>query len=243
MQNTSEIYLGDRTMKTHTVVSTEEWLAARKTLLVKEKELTRLRDQLSQERRDLPWVKVEKNYVFDDPNGQQTLSELFDGLSQLMVYHFMLGPEWEEGCPSCSFWADNFEGIDIHLKHRDITFLAMSRAEIEKIEAYKKRMGWTFKWVSSFTNDFNYDFNVSFTHDGKEKNEITYNYLKQPYFIDELAGVSVFFKDEQGDIFHTYSTYSRGLDMLNGAYNYIDLVPLGRNEDDGMSWVRHHNKY
>jgi len=231
-------------MTTHPVVTQEEWFAARKQLLAEEKEFTRLRDQLSQKRRDLPWVKVTKDYVFDSPNGKQPLSELFHDQSQLMVYHFMLGPDWEEGCKSCSFWADNFEGIDIHLKHRDISFLAISRAEIEKIEAYKKRMGWTFNWVSSFNNDFNYDFQASFTTDQKNKNEVFYNYIKQPYFSDEMAGVSVFIKDEQNCIFHTYSTYARGLDILNGAYNHIDLAPMGRNEEDGiMSWLRHHDQY
>ena len=230
-------------MTTHPVVTQGEWLAARKQLLAEEKEFTRLRDQLSQKRRDLPWVKVTKDYVFDSPNGKQPLSELFHDQSQLMVYHFMLGPDWEEGCKSCSFWADNFEGIDIHLKHRDISFLAISRAEIEKIEAYKKRMGWTFNWVSSFNNDFNYDFQASFSSDQEKKNEVIYNYIKRPYFTDEMAGVSVFIKDEEHSIFHTYSTYSRGLDILNGAYNYIDLAPMGRNEEDGMSWLRHHDQY
>jgi predicted dithiol-disulfide oxidoreductase (DUF899 family) len=161
-----------------------------------------------------------------------------------MIYHFMLGPDWEEGCPSCSFWADNFNGIDIHLAHRDISFLAVSRAGYEKIEAYKQRMGWSFKWVSSQNNDFNYDFCVSFSPEDKEANEITYNYIKQPYFIDELPGVSVFIKNAQGDIFHTYSTYSRGLDILNGAYNYIDLSPKGRDEESGaMNWLRRHDQY
>ena len=156
----------------------------------------------------------------------------------------MLGPEWEEGCPSCSFWADNFNGIDIHLAHRDISFLAVSRAAYEKIEAYKQRMGWDFKWVSSLGNDFNFDLGVSFTAEEKEADEITYNYLKQPYIIDELPGISVFYQDEQGDIFHTYSTYSRGLDILNGAYNYIDLSPKGRDEENGiMHWLRRHDQY
>lgn len=230
-------------MPTHKAVSEQEWLTARKALLVKEKELTRLRDQISEERRKLPWVKVEKEYVFEGPDGTETLSDLFDGQSQLVIYHFMYGPDWDEGCPSCSFWADNFDGIDIHLKHRDITFLAISRADYKTLEAYKRRMGWRFKWVSSQNSDFNYDFQVSFTPEQKEKNETTYNYREQPYFIDELPGVSVFFKDEQGNIFHTYSAYARGLDMLNGAYNYIDLTPKGRDEESGMSWVRRHDQY
>jgi len=231
-------------MTSHTIASRSEWIEARKQLLAKEKEFTRMRDQLSAQRRELPWVKVEKEYVFDDGEGKQSLSDLFNGKSQLMIYHFMLGPEWEEGCPSCSFWADNFNGIDIHLAHRDISFLSVSRAGIQKIEDYKKRMGWSFKWVSSLNNNFNYDYGVSFTQEEKEANEITYNYLNQPYFIDELAGVSVFVKNEQNDIYHTYSTYSRGLDILNGSYNYIDLSPKGRDEGDGiMNWLRRHDQY
>lgn len=226
-----------------TSVSREEWLEARQSLLVKEKEFTRLRDELSAERRQLPWVKITKDYIFNSVNGRQTLAELFEDKSQLMIYHFMLGPEWQEGCPSCSFWADNFDGIDIHLAHRDISFLVISRAQSDKIENYKKRMGWTFKWMSSHNSDFNYDFNVSFNAQHKELNEIEYNYLKQPYFMDELPGVSVFFKDEAGDIFHTYSTYSRGLDILNGAYNFIDLAPKGRDEESPMSWLSRHDQY
>jgi len=230
-------------MNTHTVVSQEEWLEARQELLVKEKEFTRLRDQLSQQRRSLPWVKIEKNYVFEGADRQLNLSDLFAGKSQLIIYHFMFGPDWDEGCPSCSFWADNFDGIDIHLAHRDITFLAVSRAEYRKLEAYKQRMGWSFNWLSSLHSDFNYDFSVSFTDEEKAKNETFYNYRKQAYFVDELAGVSVFYKDDQGDIYHTYSTYSRGVDILNGAYNYIDLSPKGRDETNGMSWLRRHDQY
>jgi len=231
-------------MKLNKVVTQEEWLKARKELLSKEKELTRLRDQLSLERRSLPWVKVEKEYSFLDAKGQQSLKDLFGGKSQLLVYHFMFGPDWDEGCKSCSFWADNFNGIDIHLAHRDISFLAVSRNDLKKLEKYKKRMGWSFKWVSSINTDFNFDFNVSFSQEQKENDQVTYNYFDQPYFIDELAGVSVFFKDEQDDIYHTYSAYSRGIDVLNGAYNYIDLTPKGRDEEDGiMNWLRHHDKY
>lgn len=231
-------------MTSHTVVSQQEWLKAREELLLKEKEFTRLRDQLSAERRALPWVKVDKNYIFDGPDGKQSLADLFEDKSQLMIYHFMLGPDWDEGCPSCSFWADNFDGIDIHLAHRDIAFLAVSRGSYQQLEAYKKRMGWSFKWVSSLNSDFNYDLGVSFTPEEKETNEISYNYRKQPYFMDELPGVSVFFRNEQGEIFHTYSTYSRGLDILNGAYNFIDLSPKGRDEEDGiMKWLRRHDQY
>ena len=231
-------------MLSHSVVSEEEWIEARKLLLAKEKEFTRLRDQLSAERRELPWVKIEKDYIFDGPDGKLSLADLFNDNSQLVIYHFMLGPEWEEGCKSCSFWADNFNGIDIHLAHQDISFLVVSRAGYEKIKAYKQRMGWNFKLLSSQNNDFNYDFGVSFTAEEKASNEITYNYLKQAYMIDELAGVSVFIKNEQNEIFHTYSTYSRGLDILNGAYNYIDLTPKGRDESNGiMSWLRLHDQY
>ncbi len=231
-------------MKSHAVVSQEDWLIARKELLAKEKEFTRLRDQLSAERRALPWVKVEKDYIFDGEQGQENLVDLFGDKSQLMIYHFMMGSNWEEGCPSCSFWADNFNGIDIHLAHRDIAFLAVSRGAYEKLAAYKKRMGWSFKWMSSLNSDFNYDMSVSFSTEEKETNEITYNYRKQPCFMDEYPGVSVFYKNDEGEIFHTYSTYSRGLDILNGAYNYIDLSPKGRDEEDGiMNWLRRHDQY
>ncbi|MEE9310498.1 MAG: thioredoxin family protein [Cocleimonas sp.] len=231
-------------MTTHTVVSSAEWLIARKKLLAKEKEFTRQRDKLTEETRALPWVKIEKDYRFDGEQGQQNLSELFGDKSQLIIYHFMLGPDWDEGCPSCSFWADNFDGIDSHLAHRDIAFLAVSRGSYEQLTAYKKRMGWSFKWMSSINSDFNYDMGVSFSTEEKEKNEITYNYRKQPYFIDELQGVSVFYKNDKDEVFHTYSTYSRGVDILNGAYNYIDLSPKGRDEGDGiMNWLRRHDQY
>ncbi len=233
-------------MKNHTIVSQEEWLIARKELLTKEKEFTRLRDKLSAERRELPWVKIDKDYIFGGEKGQQSLTDLFGNKSQLIIYHFMLGPDWDEGCPSCSFWADNFDGIDVHLAHRDIAFLVVSRGAYEKLAIYKKRMGWNFEWVSSTNSDFNYDMGVSFSvsEEEKENNEITYNYRKQPYFIDELPGVSVFYKNDKGEIFHTYSSYSRGIDILNGAYNYIDLSPKGRDEKDGiMNWLRRHDEY
>jgi len=229
------------------VVTREEWLAARKDHLVREKEFTRLRDQLSAERRALPWVKVEKNYVFDGPNGKETLADLFAGRSQLLVYHFMLGPEWEAGCKSCSFLADHIDGSVIHLVHRDVTFVVVSRAPLSKIEAYKKRMGWCFKWVSSFSSDFNSDFNVSFTQEDVAKGKTIYNYqVRESQEAGEAPGASVFYKDEHGTTFHTYSTYARGLDMLIGAYNYLDLVPKGRDEDGlpfGMDWVRRHDEY
>ena len=233
-------------MKTHKVVFKDEWLAARREHLAKEKAFTRLRDQLSQERRELPWVKVEQEYVFDGPNGKETLLELFEGRSQLIIYHFMYGPDWAEGCLSCSFWADNFNGITVHLNHRDITLLAVSRAPLGTLEAYKRRMGWAFKWVSSFGSDFNRDYHVSFTPEEMEKDEMFYNFRISKFPSEEAPGISVFYTNEQGDVFHTYSCYSRGLDMLNGAYHYLDLVPKGRDEDDlphSMAWLRRHDQY
>ena len=233
-------------MKNHKVVSREEWLAERKKHLEKEKEFTRLRDQLSKNRRELPWVKVEKEYIFDGPNGKESLSDLFEGKSQLIVYHFMFGPDWDEGCPSCSFWADNFNGIVIHLNHRDINLVAISRAPLEKLEAYKKRLGWSFKWVSSYGNDFNWDYNVSFTKEEMEKEEMYYNYKKMSFPSDEGPGISVFYKKDKGEIFHTYSCYERGLDMLNGAYHYMDLAPKGRDEDElpyTMAWLERRDQY
>jgi predicted dithiol-disulfide oxidoreductase (DUF899 family) len=228
------------------IVSEKEWVEARKALLNKEKEFTALRDQLSQQRRDLPWVPVTKDYVFEGQNGKQTLSELFDGRSQLIIYHFMFDPSWDEGCPHCSFWADNFNGIIVHLNHRDVTMIAVSRAPYSKLAAYQKRMGWNFKWVSSYGTDFNFDYHVSFTKEELAKNEAYYNYIEQASPSPELQGVSVFFKDSQGRVFHTYSTYSRGIDMLNAAYNYLDLVPKGRDEaghDFPQFWVRRHDEY
>ncbi len=233
-------------MTKHKVLAREDWITERKKLLAKEKEFTRLRDQLSQQRRELPWEKVEKNYNFDTPEGKQSLADLFGGKSQLIIYHFMFGPDWEEGCLSCSFWADNFNNIDIHLAHRDITLLAVSRAPLEKLEPYKKRMGWNFKWVSSFNNDFNYDYQVSFTPEEMDKGKMYYNYQVTGFPSSEGPGISVFYKDDNGDIFHTYSCYSRGLDMLNGAYHYMDLVPKGRDEDNlpyTMAWLRRHDQY
>jgi predicted dithiol-disulfide oxidoreductase (DUF899 family) len=233
-------------MQNQKIVSRDEWLSARTAYLAKEKEFTRLRDQLSQERRELPWVKVDKEYLFNGPNGQETLADLFEGRSQLIVYHFMYGPDWEEGCPSCSFWADNFNDIVVHLNHRDITLIAVSRAQLDKLEAYKERMGWSFKWVSSFANDFNYDYYVSFTPDQLEKGGVNYNYGTTNFSGDELPGISVFYRNEAGEVFHTYSCYARGLDMLNGAYHYMDLAPKGRDEEDlpyTMAWLRRHDSY
>jgi predicted dithiol-disulfide oxidoreductase (DUF899 family) len=232
-------------MQPHRIVSAEDWTKARKAFLAKEKEFTRTRDQLSVDRRALPWVKVDKAYVFDTPQGKKTLGELFAGSSQLLVYHFMLGPGWEEGCPSCSFLADHFDGAIIHLAQRDVTFTAVSRAPLAEIEAFETRMGWRFPWVSSFGSDFNFDYHVSFKEDevGKDGD---YNYEQREIDSDELPGASVFFKDESGTVFHTYSAYARGLDILLGAYNFLDLTPKGRDEAElpwTMAWVRHHDKY
>src|SRR5215831_14524387 len=209
-------------MPGHTVVSREEWLEARKAHLAKEKEFTRRRDELSRQRRELPWVKVEKNYVFDSPRGRETLADLFDGRSQLIVYHFMFGPDWQQGCPSCSFLADHIDGAGVHLAHRDVTLLAVSRAPLPQIDTFKKRMGWRFKWVSSHGNDFNFDYHVSFTQDDLAQGQVYYNYHLLEFsgeISPEAPGISVFYKDATGAIFHTYSSYARGLDILIGAYN------------------------
>jgi predicted dithiol-disulfide oxidoreductase (DUF899 family) len=230
----------------HQVVSREEWLVTRKEFLAKEKEFTRLRDQLSQQRREMPWVKVDTDYVFEGPNGQVTLGDLFAGQSQLLVYHFMFGPSWEQGCKSCSFWADNYNGVSVHLNHRDVSLVAISKAPFAQVDAYKQRMGWDFTWVSSNGNDFNRDYHVSFSPEEMEQKERYYNYRMGQFPQEEAPGISVFYKDEQGTIFHTYSCYSRGLDMLNGTYHYLDLMPKGRDEAGlsySMEWVRHHDKY
>ena len=228
------------------IVSREEWLTKRLELMNKEKEFTRLRDELSAQRRQLPRVKVDKDYRFLSPSGEVTLADLFDHNSQLVVYHFMFGPDWEEGCPSCSFWADNYNGTDIHLAHRDIKLIAISRAPLEKLEAYKARMGWSFDWVSSLNSDFNFDYAVSFSEEERESGESTYNFGTMPFTMEEAPGFSVFYKDENGDIFHTYSTFARGLDIFNSAYHIMDMTPKGRDEDDlpfTMAWVRRHDQY
>ena len=238
--------LGSKSGSNHRVVSQDEWLAARKAHLAKEKEFTRLRDELSQQRRELPWVKLEKNYVFDAPGGGKVaLAELFAGRSQLIVYHFMFDPAWSQGCKSCSFVADHYNPAVIHLEHRDVTLVTVSKAPIEKIEAFRKRMGWTFKWVSSFGNNFNRDFGVSFTEEELNAPNAVYNYDRKPYPIRELPGMSVFVKDDDGNIFHTYSTYARGLDIFLGTYNLLDITPKGRDEAEtpGMGWLRHHDRY
>jgi predicted dithiol-disulfide oxidoreductase (DUF899 family) len=228
----------------HKVVSSEKWNEARKQLLIKEKEFTRLRDQLSQERRAMPWEAVNKQYVFHGPDGKQTLPELFDGRSQLIVYHFMFGPSWEAGCPHCSHWADNFNSIIVHLNQRDVTMIAVSRAEYSRLAAYQKRMGWNFRWFSSADTDFNFDYHVSFTPEELAKKEAFYNYARQDPGSSEREGVSVFYKDSTGSVFHTYSTYARGIDMLNVDYHYLDLVPKGRDEAGrGPYWVRRHDEY
>lgn len=225
------------------IVSQKEWVEAQKAHLAKEKEFTRLRDRLSKERRELPWVSVEKNYIFETSEGKKTLADLFDGRSQLIVYHFMFGPEWEEGCPSCSFLSDHSEGARIHLEHHDVKYVAISRAPLSKIEPFKKRMGWKFDWASSNENDFNYDYHVSFTEDEIAKGEMYYNYEMQNFPSEEAHGISVFYKDETGDVFHTYSSYARGGDIFLGTYNFLDITPKGRNETEIMEWVRHHDKY
>ena len=228
----------------HKIVSRAEWTAARKELLAREKQFTHERDRLSAARRDLPWVRVTENYVFERARGKATLPELFDGRSQLVVYHFMFGPDWKAGCKSCSFWADNFNGIVEHLKHRDVTLMAISRAPLAKLTAFAERLGWTFEWASSLDNTFNHDFGVSFTPDELAGGKVSYNYETQDARGPELPGISVFYQD--GDaVFHTYSCYARGLDMLNTAYHYLDLVPKGRDEDGArpMSWLKLRDEY
>jgi len=232
--------------KRHAVVSREEWLAARTAFLAKEKEFTRLRDDLSRQRRELPWVKVEKQYSFEGPRGRETLAELFEKRSQLIIYHFMFNPDSTEGCKHCSFWADNFNGVDIHLNHRDVTFIAASRAPLARIEPFKKRMGWSFKWVSSFQSDFNYDYHASFTPEENQSKTAFFNYSKTDAGMPDREGISVFCRDGSGSIFHTYSCFARGIDMMNAAYHFLDLVPKGRDEEAlkaPQAWVRYHDRY
>jgi len=228
----------------HRIATREKWIAVRKKLLVKEKQLTRLADKLSRERRALPWEAITKEYVFDGPNGRETLAQLFDGRSQLVVYHFMFSPDWDAGCPHCSRWADNFNGIIAHLNQRDVSMVAVSRAPYEKLAAYRQRMGWTFKWVSSFGNDFNFDFNVSFTPEEVKRKKAFYNFKTQDPGVDEREGVSVFAKDAKGKVYRTYSTFARGIETLNLDYKYMDIVPKGRDEGGrGPFWVRRHDEY
>ena len=229
----------------HKAVSQKAWLAARKRLLVKEKRFSKLRDQLNRQRRELPWVKVDKKYIFDGPDGRRTLAELFGGKRQLIVYHFMFGPGWKEGCPHCSFWADHYDSVNIHLGRRDTTLVVISRAPWKEIEPFKKRMGWRFKWVSSFKTDFNFDFNVSFTPEQIRSGKAVYNFAPLDMNIDEREGVSAFYKDKNGDIYRTYSSYARGIDLLNTTYNFLDLTAKGRDEnpDRPQDWVRYHDQY
>ena len=233
-------------MKNQTVTK-KEWTKARIKLLKEEKEFTRKRDELTKKRQEMPWLKVDKEYIFQDTSGKVSLTDLFGKCSQLIIYHFMYHPSWNQNaCKSCSFWADNFQGTDIHLRAKDANLVAVSKATINQINEYKKRMGWSFQWVSSHDNNFNEDFYVGFTNTQKQKNQIFYNYKEQPFAIEELPGVSVFAKNKNNDVFHTYSTYSRGLDMLNGTYQYIDILPKGRNENqlsNKMEWVKRHDEY
>jgi predicted dithiol-disulfide oxidoreductase (DUF899 family) len=231
---------------TRRVVTRDEWLAERKALLAREKALTRLSDAIAGERRALPWVRIERSYVFDAPEGRRTLADLFDGRNQLLVQHFMLAPGWEQGCPSCSYMADHSDGMAVHLAHRDVTLVAVSRAPLDEIERFRRRMGWQFKWVSSHGSDFNYDFGVSFTPEQVAKGALNYNYGPWPLTGQEWPGVSVFYRDDAGDVFHTYSTYGRGVEVMMGTYRMLDLTPKGRGERDvprKMEWVRHHDRY
>jgi predicted dithiol-disulfide oxidoreductase (DUF899 family) len=228
------------------VVSHEDWIKARLDLLEAEKVFTQQREALTRLRMAMPWERVTKPYRFAGPHGEMSLAELFEGRSQLIVYHFMFGPDWEEGCKSCSFWADNFNGIPIHLAHRDVTFTAVSRAPLEKIEGYKRRMGWSFPWVSSHGSDFNFDYQASFTTAELEAGKAYYNFGERGVKASELVGVSVFYRTEDDEVFHTYSCYSRGVEIVNGAYHYLDLVPKGRAEEGltfPQEWVRRHDQY
>lgn len=230
----------------HPVVSRDRWLAARRTLLAREKELTRLQDEIARERRALPWVRVEKDYVFDTLEGPRRLADLFDGRSQLMVQHFMFAPGWEQGCKSCSFMADHNDGANIHLAQRDLTLIAVSRAPLADIERFRQRMGWQFKWVSSHGSDFNHDFGVNFTQDEMSGGKVDYNYVRQPFPHEEAPGISVFYRGDADEVFHTYSRYGRGVEVMMHAYGLLELTPKGRDEHGlgyPMAWVRHHDRY
>lgn len=232
-------------MQMHKIVSRDEWLVARRELLAREKALLRANDELRRQTRELPWVKVDKTYVFEGPNGKETLADLFAGRSQLIVKHFMLGPGWKEGCVGCSFGADQVDGSVVHLMNHDVMFAAVSRAPYPEIAAFHARMGWRFKWVSSFGSDFNFDYNVSFTAADRARGEAFYNYKTVDYMSDEMPGLSVFYKDARG-IFHTYSVFARGSEQVGGVYGLLDVTPKGRNEPPGgnlTSWVRHHDRY
>jgi predicted dithiol-disulfide oxidoreductase (DUF899 family) len=235
----------NQTLPNPTIVSPEKWLAARREFLREEKEFTRLREKLAARRRELPWVKVDKAYTFESPGGPVSLADLFEGRSQLVVYHFMFGPGWEEGCKSCSYVSDHLAATVVHLKARDVAFAAISHAPLAEFAPFKQRMGWTFNWVSAHDSDFNYDYHVSFTPEEMAKGKVYYNYELMEFPAEEAPGLSVFAKDANGDIYHTYSTYGRGLDPLIGTYTVLDLVPKGRDEDPEatMSWVRYHDRY
>jgi predicted dithiol-disulfide oxidoreductase (DUF899 family) len=233
-------------MDEHDVVPHEAWLEARRRLLAEEKEFTRQRDRLSQKRRELPWERVAREYVFTGPNGRVSLAELFGPHSQLVVYHFMFDPSWDESRPHCSFWADSFDRIGIHLQQRDVQFVAVSHAALEKLQAFQARMGWSFPWLSSFGSDFNYDFDVAFRPEDRAAGTASYNYVAGDPGMPEREGISVFYRDAAGSIFHTYSAYARGIDMVNSAYQFIDLTPKGRDEaghDNPQFWVRHRDRY
>lgn len=233
-------------MKKHPIVSQKEWLEARRVLLAKEKAHMKANDELTRQRQELPWVKVTKPYVFDTTEGQVPLADLFDGRSQLFVYHFMFGPDWKEGCPGCSFLCDHVDGARQHFEHHDLSFVAVSRGPLEKLQAYRQRMGWKFRWVSSGNTDFNYDFSASFPPERVKDGKILANFELRDYAPDEeeQPGFSVFYKDEDGQIYHTYSSYSRGGEVLLGAYHFIDATPFGRMEgNDIMGWMRRHDSY
>lgn len=241
----TEIF-SDTDLASHPVVAGEQWLAERKKLMARERELTHLRDQIARERRALPWRRVEKAYVFDTPEGPRRLADLFEGRRQLLVQHFMLGPGWAQGCPSCSYMADHADGMNVHLAARDISFVAISRAPLAEIERFRQRMGWRFKWVSSHGSDFNHDFHVSFAPEDVARGEVYYNYAVRPFPSEEAPGLSVFYRNDAGEVFHTYSTYERGVEVMMGAYQMMDLTPRGRAERDvphKMEWVRHHDRY
>jgi predicted dithiol-disulfide oxidoreductase (DUF899 family) len=234
-----------RGIENRKVVSQKQWLAARKKLLVKEKKFSKLRDAMNAERRKLPWVKIEKDYMFEGPMGKVSLGDLFCGKSQLILYHFMFGPGWGEGCAHCSFWADHYDSVHHHLGQRDTAFAVVSRAPLKEIGPFKKRMGWKFKWVSSFGSDFNFDFNVSFTPEQLKNGTAIYNYRPLEMKMDEREGVSAFYRDKNGDIYHTYSAYERGIDLMNTTYNFLDLTAKGRDENPEarQDWVRYHDEY